>query len=726
MLVFRTRIFPLPAAVLAAFFCVAFAFPAIALELTPQEKDFIASHGTIRVHNESAWPPFNFYENGTPQGISIDVMNRIAELTGLHISYITGPSWDEFTRMIENGNLDVMLNIIDLPERCPHFRFSSPYVKSLTGVFVSGRKNNRYNSFADLAGKTVAIPAGFDFSITMPKYHPKVKLLPVRDILACIEAVNAGRAEAFMEEIGVVDYIISQRVMSNIRMAFEVSEEAFVSDLTIGTRRDLPVLHAIIQKGLNAISGDELNKIRKKWLLKANEIYEKSIVNLSVAEKEYLYGNNLVKICVDPSWPPLDFIDASGKHSGLSADLSKKIASRLGITLELLPTDSWEQSLANVRIGKCDVIPLLNETREASVYLDFSRPYFDFPTVIATHKENSFIGGYSELYGKTVALQSYFFITEIIRADHPKINIIEVANTREAMKLVSQNKAFATIDSLPAVVNAIEAMALENIKIAGSVPQENRMKLGVRKGNNLLYSILDKGVASLSEREKIGLYKKWLDIKVEPQFISRKMVFRATFVFSIILIFMVWRQITLGRYAKKLQLLNRQLHHYSTVDHLTQLLNRRSIEKRLETEIDKAKIAGNPLSLVIFDIDHFKEINDTCGHLIGDDVLQKMANLVAGSIRHNDHLGRWGGEEFLLVLPDTNVSGCEKMAEKLRQSVASCDFGINRTVTASFGLGEYTPPETATTFISRVDSGLYSAKEQGRNRITTIAPIKPK
>jgi len=218
------------------------------------------------------------------------------------------------------------------------------------------------------------VPSGFDLEINLAKFHPEVRVLPVRDILACIDAVHSGKADAFMEEIGVVDYIISQRMISDIKMAFQANEDAFISNLSIATARGNPLLHRVIQKSLNAVSDEELHKIRQKWLLNANRIYEQSLVRLTVAEKEYLFHHRQVKICVDPSWAPLDFITQEGTHGGLSADLIQKVSERIGITLKLIPTATWNQSLNFLREGRCEVIPLMNEAAEAGAYIDFSRP----------------------------------------------------------------------------------------------------------------------------------------------------------------------------------------------------------------------------------------------------------------------------------------------------------------------------------------------------------------
>jgi len=120
---------------------------ACAVEFSPAEQAYIKAHPVVRVHNETDWPPFNFNRNGTPQGISVDVMDRIAVVSGLKVRYITGPSWKEFLAMMADGRLDVMLNIVDMPERKKELQFTTPYAKSLTGVYVKGEGRRHYFQF---------------------------------------------------------------------------------------------------------------------------------------------------------------------------------------------------------------------------------------------------------------------------------------------------------------------------------------------------------------------------------------------------------------------------------------------------------------------------------------------------------------------------------------------------------------------------------------------------
>ena len=137
----------------------------------------------------------------------------------------------------------------------------------------------------------------------------------------------------------------------------------------------------------------------------------------------------------------------------------------------------------------------------------------------------------------------------------------------------------------------------------------------------------------------------------------------------------------------------------------------------MQNEIQRAKRYKRPLSLIIFDIDHFKKINDTYGHKVGDEVLKALSKLIKKNIRKIDFAARWGGEEFVILAPETNVEGAKKLAEKLRQAVETYKFPTVGKVTISLGVAQLEPDEKPEDFIVRADMALYKAKEGGRNRV---------
>ena len=166
-----------------------------------------------------------------------------------------------------------------------------------------------------------------------------------------------------------------------------------------------------------------------------------------------------------------------------------------------------------------------------------------------------------------------------------------------------------------------------------------------------------------------------------------------------------------------------QLERLANIDSLTGLLNRRAILNKLDEYIANTRRYEDNLSVLMLDIDHFKRINDKYGHVTGDDVLERVASLLQKRIRDTDTAGRYGGEEFLITLPKTDLSSALIVAERIRRSIKVTKMknptGKVFLITISQGLEIYQPGDDIHSLISRVDSLLYQAKRNGRDRIET-------
>jgi len=152
---------------------------------------------------------------------------------------------------------------------------------------------------------------------------------------------------------------------------------------------------------------------------------------------------------------------------------------------------------------------------------------------------------------------------------------------------------------------------------------------------------------------------------------------------------------------------------------LTGILNRARCEELLEAEISRSKrYRTDPFSVILFDIDHFKRINDTFGHATGDEVLKKIADITRKAIRACDFFARWGGEEFFVLLPHTHYDGALLAAEKLRMAQESTLFPGPERVTSSYGVAQFNgQEETLASLVKRADDALYNAKGKGRNKV---------
>jgi diguanylate cyclase (GGDEF)-like protein len=162
-------------------------------------------------------------------------------------------------------------------------------------------------------------------------------------------------------------------------------------------------------------------------------------------------------------------------------------------------------------------------------------------------------------------------------------------------------------------------------------------------------------------------------------------------------------------------------------DELTDLANRRRFMEDLEHEVARAARFGTPLALVLFDLDHFKQINDRYGHQVGDDVLRSTAAAMRNRVRETDLPARVGGEEFAIILAGTDIEGAVTMAEEFRLDLSQQVQveGADWTVTASFGVAALHDNETAGALIGAADGALYRAKAEGRNRVCTANNSAP-
>lgn len=161
---------------------------------------------------------------------------------------------------------------------------------------------------------------------------------------------------------------------------------------------------------------------------------------------------------------------------------------------------------------------------------------------------------------------------------------------------------------------------------------------------------------------------------------------------------------------------NEAMQHLADTDYLTNLPNRRLIEKKLNENSNR----DLEFSVILFDVDHFKKVNDRFGHDIGDKVLKEFANLIQENIRDKDIVGRWGGEEFIIIANDLNAKQAVVFSDRLRKLIEEAAFSHQNKVTASFGVAEYRQKEKIKDVLKRADIALYMAKENGRNKVEIL------
>ncbi|ABM62073.1 GGDEF domain-containing protein [Halorhodospira halophila] len=174
----------------------------------------------------------------------------------------------------------------------------------------------------------------------------------------------------------------------------------------------------------------------------------------------------------------------------------------------------------------------------------------------------------------------------------------------------------------------------------------------------------------------------------------------------------------LARSRREIHALDQQAQH----DRLTGLLNRSGLDQQIATQVAQHQETGKPLAMLLIDLDHFKRVNDEHGHAVGDKILRHLADQLRAGVREADIVGRWGGEEFVILLPATGLDGAQQSADKLRRALADHPVLRQHGLTASFGVSVLASEDSDRDLFERADCALYAAKHQGRNRVSIVSP----
>ena len=479
--------------------------------LTTDEKTWLKAHPVIRVHNEKAWPPFNFFENGTPKGFSIDYMNLLASRLGIEIQYITGPTWNEFINMVKNNELDIMLNIARSPERETFLDFThEPYVTLMQALYTRDDQP-LISSIEDLYGKTFAMPKGFYLQEILKKY-PKIKIHEVSNTTEAIRAVSIGKADVMFDLMPVVNYITDRLQVTNLKVGGDIGiTEGKQIPLYIGMRKDLAPLSRILEKTMKTVTKDDLRELQEKWL----ELTKKSgpVLSLTPEESAWLVTHPKIRLGVDPAFPPFEFIGKGGAHLGMASDYLTLINERLGIDMRIVPGLTWTQVIEKVKKHEVDALPAITNTEGRRAYLNFTQPYITFPFTFWSHKDQPPITGFEDLVGKKLAMVKEYFYVEHVLKNHPEIQPYFVDTPLEALKAVSRGKANAFIGNLAVAAYLVQRNNLVDLQMDSDVELElDGLCYGIRKDWPEFVSILDKAIESISQEKHREIRDRWVGV----------------------------------------------------------------------------------------------------------------------------------------------------------------------------------------------------------------------
>ena len=600
------------------------------------------------------------------------------------------------------------------PDRTAFTLYTEPYYVLPILVFVRD-DFGAYRGLEDLDGHRVGIVREIFYEKPL-REAGDMNVVRFDTYQAMTRALVLGEIDALVQNLTNINRVVKRHAYTNVRIAGElslpgVSEE----DLRFGITPDKPELRSIVQKGIDAITPAEWQALTDRWL-GVRERSAGASVRLSEVERAYLDQAGHIDICIDPNWMPFERFDKNGRHDGISADYFALFEAALGVEFRPLPVETWSESVEALKAGRCDLFSLAMRTPERETYANFTDSYIRTPLVIATKADVAFIDRVEGLEGRKIAIPALYAFAELLRDDYPDLELVEVTDIDAGLAMVRSGEVFGYIGTLATIGHTLQAEYSGELRITGDTGKSWDLGVAVRDDLPILHGIMQKAIASLTEEQRQQINNKWIAVRYDQR-VDYTLLWQVSAVFLLLIVLGGLFYLKQAGLKRKLEAAYEQAERLAVTDKLTGIYNRHRLDEALEDQTRTGDRYGHAFGVLILDIDHFKRINDHFGHRAGDTVLREFVDVLSRNCRESDLLGRWGGEEFLVVVPHTDEGALTAFAEKLRRAVEATHFTDVEHLTTSIGASVYRPGDNPDTLVKRADDALYEAKRQGRNTV---------
>jgi polar amino acid transport system substrate-binding protein len=434
-------------------------------------------------------------------------------------------------------------------------------------------------------------------------------------------------------------------------------------------------------------------------------ILDKMNILLSDEDSKYLENNNFT-LYVEDNKIPFSF-KITNQLKGIEIDFWNLISKKLSKPLNI------EETINN------QIFSIFSNTIKAKFIYSFEKKntsgylltdsVAQVPIALITKNDKNFITNLSTLKNIQIGVINNLEIISTLQKEYPKINFIGIDSIDIALMKLEKNEIFALIDNMYTISHKINKNNLNNIKINTLLDHKLNIYLQSEEKNRLFINILNSAINRFTQDDKNNILNNYQFI-FYPKTIDIYFIAKIIIPFILLLIIFMYFNFKLKKEIKKRKEIEKQLSELANKDGLTNIYNRRRIEELCEIEIIRNKRYKSDLSIIFFDINDFKDINDNIGHHLGDEVLIKISDIINKNIRNIDFIGRWGGDEFLIILPQTTLSQTKNIVCNLENLLKEIEFSDSITVTCSFGIANYEKGDTLDSLLKKADESMYEQK----------------
>jgi diguanylate cyclase (GGDEF)-like protein/PAS domain S-box-containing protein len=688
------------------------------VSLTPAEQRYLQKLGAITVCPDPDWPPYEqMDENGTFTGIAADLLKLLEQRLGIRFTYIKARDWDEAVALSQNRTVLILPFLNQTPKRDQWLLFTEPLFID-PNVFITREEHPYITNAALLDNKTIALPGGTAVDEKVRQQFPNLKVLNVGSSeMDVFKAVAERRADLTLRSLTIAAYTIRKQGLFTLKIAGQAPDE-FTNRLRIGVHKSEPMLRDILNKGIATISPREREDITNRHvhitvvrpvdyqlILKISAVLALLIAlsfywnlklkktNAALAEQEQLW-RTIINTSPDGILiTSLDGVIHQASERMLIMSGCSSLDELYGRNMLEFVDPAWHQQ-ALERIGL-----LLQGT------------YTGAAEYLVNRKDGSqiFIEANAEILRNSNGSPRDIFIIERDVTERKKIEL----QLRSLSVAIEQSPVSVVITDLEGTIQYVNP---QFEKVSGYSAAE-----AIGQNPAILQSGQTSPTVFTELWESLNQGKPWTG-----EFINKRK--NGEVYYEEAHIAPVYdTNGAINRYvAVKLDITERKqyetkLQHLARYDNLTDLPNRSLFSDLLQQTLALAKREQYRLALMFADLDHFKEINDTYGHAVGDLLLQEAALRMQTAVRSSDIVGRIGGDEFVILLAKLELElDALLVGEKLRSALEQPFLldGHNITVSSSIGIALF--PDHGTTeqeLALHADKAMYLAKQAGRNAV---------
>ncbi len=688
---------------------------------------------SLLVAFSSHYPPYmGVSPSGEPQGLLVDVWRLWSKQVGVNVEFVAR-DMAEALDLIKNRKADVLMAYPDHVKAIKETLFAKPIYESNGQVYLSkkikdmnGKQIRSLDQFnQQFSQNFIGIWEKSTFKKQLLAQYPHLKLRYFSSLSSMLYAAEHGEIAGI---VGLVDLINARLVQSNLQALF------YRLGSPVITLKLAPVIHQknsqlteIINKGFDELDVNALIAIEGRWLNgHSGEYYyrqQAQKITLSVVEQAFITSHEKIKLGFVNNLSPLEFIDEQGDFSGINRDIINLVSDRTGIEFNYVAFDNWQQLYQGLLNNEVDMLGGITATPERENLMEFTESYWQMPWVMLHPQYYGRKTRLEDFYGKQVAIVKGYYLISWLRKKHPLITFKLVDNREQALVALQQERVDGFITTM---ASATQLMKQENfVTLMISMMEDvslDKSHFGINNQLPLLKDIINKGLLSITEKEKQAIYDNWFTLAIKTG-LDKNVVLQVGAQIGVIIllvlgVIIMWNR-RLQVEIKHREQLEKIMKHMATHDELTGLANRVLLKDRLSTAIAFHQRQSLKMAVLFIDLDGFKNINDTYGHDVGDELLQQVAIRLQGCVRSSDTVVRFGGDEFVLLLTGLHSPNeAAYVAEKVLRLMQK-EFELSKTnafIGCSIGIAMYPDDgDNDTDLLKIADTMMYKVKAAGKN-----------